>query len=128
MSTEEKNPSSASGCLGIALFGVAAAVVLLITGPGMLAMAYLNPEWHLHFDTGQMWAFAGAISVVLWIFICLLTMSFRRGTIAYLTIAALAVGVFWFCHFGLKTHFTNAALDLYFPPQKEPPTSQGMLK
>lgn len=92
-----------------------AALAIAMFSPGLVAVAGLKSLLSLSLETGQMWAFGIACSALVWIGFYLVNRDFRKASFRYLILCAGVVLVFLFCHFGLKTQFTEQAFRLYFP-------------
>ena len=96
----------------------AAALAIAIFSPGLVAVAGLKSLLSLSLETGQMWAFGIACSALVWAAFYLVSRDFRKASMRYLVLCAGVVVLFLFCHFGLKTPFTEQTFRLYFPAHR----------
>ena len=100
------------------LVAAVAALAIAVFSPGLVAVAGLKSLLSLSLETGQMWAFGIACSAVVWVAFYLINRDFRKASIRYFVLCAGVVVLFLFCHFGLKTEFTQETIRLYLPPHR----------
>jgi hypothetical protein len=92
-----------------------AALAIAVFSPGLIAVAAVKNLLSLSLETGQVWTFGIACSAVVWAAFYLANRDFRKASGRYLVLCAIVLVLFLFCHFGLKTEFTQQMLKLYFP-------------
>lgn len=100
------------------LIAAVAALAIGVFSPGLVTVAGLKSLLSLSLETGQMWAFGIACSTAVWVALYLINRDFRKASIRYLVLCAGVIVLFLFCHFGLKTEFTQQTLKLYFPQHR----------
>lgn len=101
-----------SGAVYLLLFG---AFLLFVLVPGMVGVTVYRLATNDLLDPGQMWVFAGVVSIAVWIVVYLLAGRVGRSLGAYCVLSLFAVTGLVVSHFGFHASFPQAMLFYYFP-------------